>query len=138
MSRVSHAEWYSYAVVRIVPRVERDEFVNAGVILFVRSSRTLCARLELEPERIQRLDPDADLAQIAAHLDLFEAIATAGPEAGMIGELPADERFHWLTAPRSTIIQLSPIHEGCTNDPQQTLDDLFGRYIARPAPERKD
>lgn len=131
MSPASPAEWYSYAVVRVVPRVEREEFVNAGVILFIRASRTLCARIEVEPERILYLDPDADVESINAHLRHFSAVCDGAPEAGLIGELPADERFHWLTAPRSTIIQVSPVHEGRTSDPEQTIEKLFERYVAR-------
>lgn len=131
MSPASPAEWYSYAVVRVVPHVERDEFVNVGVILFVRASRTLCALIEPDTERIRMIDPDADLASINAHLDHFRAVCDASADAGPIGDLPADERFHWLTAPRSTVIQVSPVHEGQTNDPQTTLKELFARYVAR-------
>lgn len=131
MSPASPAEWYSYAVVRVVPRVEREEFVNSGVILFVRASRTLRARIDVEAERILALDARADTKRIQAHLELFSAVCAAAPEAGPIGELPADERFHWLTAPRSTIIQVSPVHEGRSSDIDATLDDLFTRYVAR-------
>ena len=131
MSPVSPAEWYSYAVVRVVPRVEREEFVNVGVILFVRASRMLCALIEPDPERIRLIDANADLDAINAHLALFSAVCEASPEAGPIGALPADERFHWLTAPRSTVIQVSPVHEGWTSDAQETLKELFERYIAR-------
>ncbi|MEZ4524056.1 MAG: DUF3037 domain-containing protein [Thermomicrobiales bacterium] len=125
----SPAEWYSYAVVRIVPRVERAEFINAGVILFVRATRLICAKIELDEEHVRRIDPAADIDGIRKHLELFTAVCDAAPEGGPIAELPADERFHWLTAPRSTIIQLSPVHEGCTDDPEATLGRLFHAYV---------
>jgi Protein of unknown function (DUF3037) len=131
MSPASPAASYSYAIVRLVPRVERDEFLNVGVILFVRASRTLCALIGINPERIRQLDPDADICAINAHLELFRSVCDAAPGAGPIGDLPADERFHWLTAPRSTVIQMSAVHEGRTPDIEATLSDLFDRYVAR-------
>ena len=131
MSPESPVEWYSYAVVRIVPRVEREEFVNAGVVLLVRARRALCARFNVDTSRVLHLDPDADIESIDAHLALMDAVCRAEAGAGPIGELPADERFHWLTAPRSTIVQVSPVHEGRTTDIENTLDELFERYVVR-------
>lgn len=121
--------WYSYAVIRIVPRVEREEFVNAGVVLFAPSKRLLCCRFRLDRKRVLALDPAADIGPIARHLAHFEAVCSGTPDAGPIGELPVSERFHWLTAPRSTIIQVSPVHIGRANDLQAALDGLFARYV---------
>jgi hypothetical protein len=132
MSPASPAEWYSYAVVRIVPRVERGEFLNVGIILFVRSSRLLCCRLAADWKRLQLLDPAADIEELQDHLELMEAICEADNRGGPISELPADERFHWLTAPRSTILQVSAVHEGTTEKIESTLDALFKRYVGTP------
>jgi hypothetical protein len=121
--------WYSYAVVRVVPRVERGEFINVGVILFARTRRFLEARLELDPQRLRALAPDIDLAAIAAHLAQLQAVAAGAPEGGDIAGLPASERFHWLTAPRSTVIQTSPVHVGCCEDPASALEDLIARLV---------
>ncbi len=129
MSPESPVEWYSYAVVRVVPRVEREEFVNVGVVLFARASNTLCARIRLDPSRLLTLDPQADLNLIASHLRAFESICRGDPDAGPMGELPLSERFHWLTAPRSTVIQVSPVHEGRAADLKSTLDELFEGYV---------
>ncbi len=122
-------EWYSYAVVRVVPRVEREEFVNAGVVLFVPARRLLHTRIELDRERLRALDPEIDLDEVERHLRSVTSICNGSPDGGPIAELPAAERFHWLTAPRSTMIQVSPVHEGHTNDPAATLDRLFKLYV---------
>ena len=122
-------EWYSYAVVRVVPRVERDEFVNVGVVLFAPVSGLLGARAALDRDRIRALDRDADLGDIEAHLRLYQDICDGNPDGGPIAELPASERFHWLTAPRSTVIQVSQVHEGWTTDLDVTFEQLFDRYV---------
>ena len=124
--------WYSYAVVRIVPRVERGEFVNVGVILFARTARFLSACIEIDHARLSALAPDLDVASIERHLDAFVAICAGAPEGGPIARLPLTERFHWLTAPRSAIIQISPVHIGCGDDPHTALDALCAALVHSP------
>lgn len=124
--------WYSYAIVRVVPRVERGECVNVGVVLFVRERRYLAARIEVDPARLLALAPDLDLALVERHLGSFLAICDGGPNGGPLADLPPAERFHWLTAPRSTIIQTSPAHVGRTLDPAAELDRLLAAYVRPP------
>jgi hypothetical protein len=124
---------FDYAVVRVVPSVERGEYVNVGAILLCRPRRYLDARIELSPERIRALWPAADLEEIAAHLAVFPRVCAGGPEAGPIGQLPLHERFRWLVAPRSTVIQVSPVHAGICLDPGQTLERLMAAMVRPPA-----
>ena len=125
--------WYSYAIVRVVPRVERGECVNVGIILFARERGYLAARTELDPERLKAIAPNADLASILDHLKTFEATARGDIEAGgpMAG-WPMSERFHWLTAPRSTVIQTSPVHIGKTDDPEAEIEVLLNSLVRQP------
>lgn len=125
--------WYSYALVRVVPRVERGEFLNTGAVLFAREERYLACRMEIDASRLQALAPDLDLSAVERHLRTFEAICDGRPEGGPVAVLPAAERFLWLVAPRSTIIQTSPVHVGRTTDPRQALDDLVERLVRPPA-----
>jgi hypothetical protein len=120
---------FDYAVVRIVPRVERGEFVNAGVIVFCSTESYLAARVELPRERLLVLDPELDLELVAAHLDVIPRVCRGGKDAGPIGELPQRARFHWLVAPRSTIIQMSPVHAGVQDDLDAALDSLFAKLV---------
>ena len=124
--------WYSYAILRLVPRVERGEFVNVGVVLFSRQLDFLQTRIALDAGRARALAPDVDLGQVERHLRAFAAIAEGDPSAGAVADLPRAERFHWLTAPRSTIIQTSPVHVGRASDPRAALDELVERYV-RPS-----
>jgi hypothetical protein len=124
---------FQYAVIRIVPRIEREEFLNAGVILFCRTRRFLAVRYELDPERLAALDAGAHADPLREHLDGLVRVADGDPAAGPIAALPQSERFHWLVAPSSTMIQTSPVHSGLCEDPQATLDHLFARLVARPA-----
>jgi hypothetical protein len=124
--------WYSYAVVRVVPRVDREEFLNVGVILFAREQGFLRARIEVDRERLRALAPDADIDTIERHLRTLQAIAEGQPEGGPVAVLPAPERFHWLVAPRSTTIQTSPVHVGRSDDPSQALDALVSRLVRPP------
>ena len=123
---------YDYAVVRVVPDVARAEFLNAGIILFAKSHGALLARVSLDEERLLALAPDADLEAIRAHLASIERICAGGEEAGPHGHLSASERFHWLTAPRSTVIGVSPVHSGLCDDPQAELERLFEVLVASP------
>jgi hypothetical protein len=116
--------WYDYAIVRVVPRPEREEFINAGVILSSAKARMLKARIALDEARLLALDPAVDLEQIRAHLATIPLICEGGAAAGAIGRLSQRERFHWLVAPRSAVIQTSAVHGGRCEDPLQALDHL--------------
>jgi hypothetical protein len=122
---------YDYAIVRVVPRIDRGEQMNAGVILSCADSEYLDARVELDATMLTALDPDVDVAAVRAHLGLIPIVCRGGPEAGTIGALPARQRFRWLVSPRSTIIQTSPIHSGRTADPPACLDHLFAKLVRR-------
>jgi hypothetical protein len=121
---------FQYAIVRVVPRVERGECVNAGVVLFCRPRRFLDARMALDEARLRALAPDVDLEAVRGHLDALCRIAGGDESAGPIAALPASERFHWLVAPASTIIQCSPVHTGLSDDPEAELDRLVARLVA--------
>jgi len=120
---------FQYAIVRVVPLVERGECLNAGVVLFCRPRKFLEARIALDEGRLRALAPGADLPAIRAHLDAFARVAAGDPAAGPIAELPASERFHWLVAPSSTMIQCSPVHTGLSEDPAAELDKLVARLV---------
>lgn len=120
---------FDYAVLRVVPRVERGEFINAGVILFCPELRFLAAQIRFDENRLHALWPEIDLALISAHLEGFNRVCEGNPDAGPIARLSQRERFHWLVAPRSTILQVSPVHSGLCEDPQSTLNQLFRQLV---------
>ena len=120
---------YDYAVVRVVPDVARGEFLNAGIILFAKSHKTLLARVALDETRLAVLAPDADVTAIRVHLESIEHVAAGGEAAGPHADLTASERFHWLTSPRSTVIQTSPVHSGLCDDPAAELERLLARLV---------
>lgn len=120
---------YDYVVVRVVPRVERGERINVGVILSGVDSEVLEVRIELDEARLLALDPGVDLDAIRAGLALIRRVCAGGPDAGPIGALPARGRFRWLASPRSTMIQTSPVHTGRTGDPAATLARLFDTMV---------
>jgi hypothetical protein len=124
---------FDYAVVRVVPRVDRGEFVNAGVIVFSSTASYLNARVELDRGRLQALAPSIDVAAVESYLALIPRVCAGGSDAGPIGELPQRARFHWLVAPRSTVIQMSPVHSGVHRDPGAALDQLFEKLVRPPA-----
>ncbi|HEV8693759.1 MAG TPA: DUF3037 domain-containing protein [Lysobacter sp.] len=124
---------YDYAVIRVVPRVEREEFVNVGILLSCEATRYLEARIEFDEARVRALDPAIDLAALRRHLDAFPTICRGGAESGPIGQLPLRARFHWLTAKRSAIIQTSPVHTGRCTDMAATMEHLLERMV-RVAP----
>ncbi|MEP7294807.1 MAG: DUF3037 domain-containing protein [Burkholderiales bacterium] len=130
---------YDYAIVRVVPRVERGEFMNAGVIVSCAAIGYLHARIELDEARLLALDPGADVAGIRAGLAAIPLICAGGRAAGALGALSVRERFHWLVAPRSTSIQTSPVHTGRCDSPELQLEHLMRtmvRVAHRPSPRR--
>lgn len=120
---------YDYAVIRVVPRVDREEFVNVGVIVSCPSRAFLEARIEVDKQRLLALDPSLDLDAIETHLSTIPRICAGGEAAGPIGRLSQRERFHWLVAPRSTIIQTSPAHSGRCDDPAAALEHLLDAMV---------
>ncbi len=122
-------EPFDYAIVRIVPYEERGEFINAGIILFCRSRKFLAARIEFDPQRLAALAPDLDPQIIQRHLDAIPRVCAGGADAGPIGALSLEERFRWLTAPRNTIVQPSPIHTGLCDDPAAMLEHLLATMV---------
>jgi hypothetical protein len=129
---------YDYAVIRVVPRVEREEFVNAGVIVSCQSSGLLEAAIELDEARLRALDPAVDLDTVRAHLAAIALVCRGGPGSGPIGALPARARFHWLTARRSSIIQVSPVHTGRSADPASVLERLLDRMVRVGVDEERE
>jgi hypothetical protein len=123
------AHTYDYAIIRVVPRVERGEMINVGVILSCPDVSFLEARIELDDERLRAFDATLDLDAVRAHLDTIPVTCRGGVEAGPIGALPQRARFHWLVAPRSTIIQMSPVHTGRTDDPSAAIERLLDRMV---------
>ena len=122
---------FQYAALRIVPRVERGEAVNAGVVLFCRPLRFLGARTQLDEALLDALSPNCDPAAVREQLRVMELIAAGDAAGGPIAALPASERFHWLVAPASTIVQPGPVHTGLTADPAGELDHLFAKLVER-------
>ena len=122
---------YDYAIIRVVPRVDRGEQVNAGVILSCADVDFLDARVDLDEAVLLALDPGVDLEAVRATLATIPAICRGGAEAGPIGELPARGRFRWLVSPRSTIVQPSPVHTGRTSDPAACLEKLMDQLVRR-------
>ena len=125
--------WYDYAVVRVVPIVERAEFVNAGVILRARTLNYLDVRIELDEPRLLALAPGIEMALVRSHLAIVEAIAHGDPKAGgPIAAMTQSQRWHWLTTPRSTVIQTSVAHVGRCTDPEAALEDLMDALVRPP------
>ena len=129
---IAGESWYSYAVVRVMPRVERGEFVNVGVILFDRTLGFLETRLAVDEERLRSIAPHADLPYIERHLETMVAISAGSPAGGPIAKRSRSERFHWLTSPRSTVIQVSPIHVGRTTNPTSEIEYLVNQLVRLP------
>ncbi len=120
---------FDYAVVRVVPRVERGEFINAGVIVFCLEQRFLAARVEVDEARLRALWPEVDVELVRKHLEAIPKIAAGDTSAGPIARLSQRERFHWLVSPRSTMIQVSPAHSGLCGEPGETLAELSRRFL---------
>jgi hypothetical protein len=122
---------YDYAVVRVVPRVERGEFLNAGIILSCDSERILQARIELDETALLAIDAHVDMELVTSVLATIPMVCAGGAGAGDIGRMSARERFHWLVAPRSTIVQTSPVHTGQCADPDAALEHLMRTMVRR-------
>jgi Protein of unknown function (DUF3037) len=129
---VSERRAFDYVVVQVVPRVDRDERMNAGVILFCPASGFLGCRVALDRDRLRALSPDADLDGVARQLAAVQAVAEGEPGAGPIAALSRSERFHWLSAPRSTVVQPSVGHAGLCDDPAAALERLFRAVVPLP------
>ncbi len=123
---------YDYAIIRVVPKVEREEFINVGVIVSCPARGFLEARIELDEPRLLAVDPTLDVETIRAHLAIFPTVCAGGEQAGPMGRFSQRERFHWLVAPRSTIIQTSPVHTGRCKDPMAVLERLLDTMV-RPS-----
>jgi hypothetical protein len=123
---------FDYAIVRVMPRVERGELVNAGVILFCLERDFLDARVEVNEPRLRALWPGTDLELVRQHLEAIPRICAGSPDAGPIARLSLRERFHWLVSPRSTMIQVSPVHAGLCEQPERELDELFRQMVLVP------
>ncbi len=120
---------FDHAIVRVVPRVERGECINAGVIVSCPTLDYLAAKVALDATRLRALDPGVDIAEVEAALAVIPWIAAGDPRGGPIAQLPRGERFHWLVAPRSAILQTSPVHTGLCDDPAAALDQLLARLV---------
>ena len=120
---------FSYALIRLVPRVEREEFINVGVIVYCPARSFLQAAIELDMARLAAVAPDLSVEEIEPHLEAIQVICRGGTSAGAIGSLSLSARFHWLTAPRSTVIQTSMVHTGMCDDPETVLSDLLNKMV---------
>jgi hypothetical protein len=120
---------FDYALMRVVPRVERQEFINAGVVVYCPERRFLGARIRLNRDRLLALWPDVDVALVEQHLEAVERICAGDPAAGAIARMSQRERFHWLTSPRSTIVQPSPVHTGVCQETDELLSRLEKQFL---------
>jgi hypothetical protein len=127
---VSERLAFDYTILQVVPRIERDERINAGVILFCPAAAFLGCRVALDPAIVRALAPDADVPAITAQLDAVRAVCAGDPAAGPIARLSPSERFHWLSTPRSTVVQPSAPHAGLCDDPAAALDRLFAATVS--------
>ena len=122
---------FDYAVLRVVPSAERGEFMNVGVVMHCPALTFLGCRVYLDEERFTALWPEHDISVIRQHVEAFARICAAEPKAGPIARLTRRERFHWMVSPRSTVIQVSPVHTGLCEDPEATIEELFRRLVLR-------
>ncbi|HTX45551.1 MAG TPA: DUF3037 domain-containing protein [Solirubrobacteraceae bacterium] len=120
---------FAYAIIRVVPRIERGERFNVGVVLFCRQRDFLGAHVALDEGRLHALAPDLNPGEVRAHLRALVSVAAGDPDGGPIAELPASERFGWIVAPSSTVLQPSDVHTGLSEDPARTLQQLFAELV---------
>ena len=128
---MSDSHVFEYAVIRVVPHVEREEFINVGVILFCKDLKYLRAKWKLDESLLRMIAPNLDIEEVRENLCAFDIITHGGADGGSIGQLDLPERFRWLTATRSTILQPSSVHPGYTSDPAATLQKLFDQLVLR-------
>ncbi|MGH3144511.1 MAG: DUF3037 domain-containing protein [Rubrobacter sp.] len=126
------ASTFEYALLRVVPRVERGEFINAGVVLYCQDAKFLDARVHLDHDRLRALDPNLDPKVVLAHLEVASRVCAGGPQAGAVGLLSQGQRFGWLVAPRSTVVQPSPVHTGLAEDPEEAIEHLLRVMVRKP------
>ena len=120
---------FAYTVIRVVPRVEREEFVNVGVVLFSRPRKFLGVRVRVDADRLRALWPEIDVDAVARQLDVIRLVAVGDPAGGAIASLPPAERFGWISAPASTVVQPGPVHAGLAEDPEEALAGLFADLV---------
>lgn len=120
---------YEYAIIRVVPKVEREEFFNVGVLLFSKRKQFLGVKYHIDPKKLNAFSEDLDVALLQAHLQAWEAVCHGSPEGGAIGQFELSDRFRWLAAARSTIIQSSKTHSGLCEDPEAELELLFSAFV---------
>jgi hypothetical protein len=125
-------ESYQYAVLRLVPSLPRGEALNVGVVLFCRRAKFLALRTVVDEDRLRMLDPSLDVAALREHLQLLERVAAGDPTAGPLAQLPPSERFGWLVAPSSTIVQPSAVHTGLAGEPEAVLERLVSDLVSTP------
>lgn len=125
----SKGHLYEYAVIRIVPMVEREEFMNVGVVLYCADKKYLDVLYRLDADRLLKLSGKLDMADLQCYMDAFRNICQGSNDAGPVARLPVPERFRWLTATRSTVVQTSKVHPGFCEDPAVTLSDLFAQLV---------
>jgi hypothetical protein len=116
---------FAYTTIRVVPRVEREEFINVGVVLYSRPRKFLGVQARLDRDRLRALWPEPDLDAVERQLDVIRLVAAGDPAGGVIAHLPAAERFGWISAPASTVVQPGPVHAGLADDPETALHELF-------------
>lgn len=121
---------YEYAVIRVVPRVEREEFVNVGVIMYSRHGDFIRSKMKIDRDKLSALDPEIDMEVLTAFLEAFSNVCQGGPGFGPVGQMDPASRFRWLTAQRSSMIQTSRPHNGLSADLDKTLEALFGAFVA--------
>tara|TARA_R110002020_G_scaffold271085_3_gene486344 strand:- start:163 stop:546 length:384 start_codon:yes stop_codon:yes gene_type:complete len=120
---------FEYAIIRIVPKVEREEFFNAGVILFSKRKKFLDIKYHINPDKLKSFSSELELDMLNDYLNAWKLICDGEPSGGKIGKLELSDRFRWLTACRSTIIQSSKTHPGISDDPKKTLEDIYKKYV---------
>lgn len=123
------SESFDYAIIRVVPRVEREEFINVGAVVFCRTKKYLAARIELNEKRLLAFFPEIDMEMIREHLEMIPKICEGGDVAGPIGKLSQSERFNWIVAPKSTMVQCSPVHSGVCSDAEGQLQRLIEKMV---------
>jgi len=129
---------FQYVVLRVVPRIDRGERINGGIVVYAQAREFLQARVALDEQRLRAIAPGVEPGPIRAQLDAIAAVAAGDPSAGAIAKLDRGQRFHWLSSPASTVVQPSPIHTGLCGDPVKALDHLFAQLVLPLADGQRD